>query len=377
MEGSQKSWNDIMSQWMKLQQTYWREWMTFTEKSMESMMGMAKMGASTAEETAAPWNLYQNWFESFRKVFAEKDEGGLGASVFNRVFSASRVYLDLLDFWSKSLGSFKDLSIGEPLSVEKIREIRQQWIGQYQSMMESLWGGMPSAELKETAKALSSASMAASDLTWSFIEPTFKNMAQLPDVFEKVAKGDRGAVADLGGIFVKNYEETIGKALLAPSVGYFKEFNERLNNMMYAYVQFNTSKAAFYSLFYATGVKAAERVYDKFTEFVGKEMTPETFREFYRIWWTVNEEVYQELFRSEEFSKLSRDVNSRGLLFRKWIDDVFEQILKFTSLPSKKDMDEIYRSLYDLKKEVRNQKRAMKDVERRLGVNTSKRNPSR
>ena len=33
-----------MSQWMKLQQTYWREWMTFTEKSMESMMGMAKTG---------------------------------------------------------------------------------------------------------------------------------------------------------------------------------------------------------------------------------------------------------------------------------------------------------------------------------------------
>jgi len=377
MEGTQNNWNDIMSQWMKLQQTFWREWTTFTEKYMESMMGMAKMGASAGEETAAPWKLYQNWFESFQKVLAEKDKDGLGATVFNRIFSASRVYLDLLDFWSKSLSSFKDFSIGEPLTVEKIRDIRQQWLGHYQSMMESLWGGMPSAELQETAKALASTSVAASDLAWSFIEPTFKNMAQLPGVLEKVAKGDRGAVADLGGIFVKNYEETIGKALLAPSFGYFKEFNERLNNMIYAYVQFNTSKAAFYSLFYATGMKAAERVYDKFTEFIGKEMTPDTFREFYRIWWTVNEEVYQELFRSEEFSKLTLDVNRRGLLFRKWIDDVFEQILKFTSLPSKKDMDEIYRSLYDLKKEVRNQKRAMKDVEKQLGINTSKNNPFR
>jgi class III poly(R)-hydroxyalkanoic acid synthase PhaE subunit len=235
-------------------------------------------------------------------------------------------------------------------------------------MMESLWGGIPSAELRDTAKALSSTSVAASDFMWSFIEPSFKNMAQLPGVLEKVAKGDRGAVADIGGIFVKNYEETIGKALLAPSLGYFKEFNERLNNMVYAYIQFNTSKAAFYSLFYATGMKAAERVYDKLTEFVGKEATPETFREFYRIWWTINEEVYQELFRSEEFSKLTLDVNRRGLQFRKWIDDVFEQILKFTSLPSKKDMDEIYRSLYDLKKEVRAQKRAMKNIEKRLGV---------
>jgi class III poly(R)-hydroxyalkanoic acid synthase PhaE subunit len=212
---------------------------------------------------------------------------------------------------------------------------------------------------------------------WSFIEPSFKNMAQLPGVLEKMAKGDRGAVADIGGIFVKNYEETIGKALLAPSLGYFKEFNERLNNMVYAYIQFNTSKVAFYSLFYATGMKAAERVYDKLTEFVGKEATPETFREFYRIWWTINEEVYQELFRSEEFSKLTLDVNRRGLQFRKWIDDVFEQILKFTSLPSKKDMDEIYRSLYDLKKEVRAQKRTIKELEKHSGVKASKRNPSR
>ena len=377
MDGTQKGWNDMMSQWMRLQQTFWKEWMTFAEKSMESMMTMGKPGTAAGEEAAAPWKLYQNWFDSLQKVFAEKGQDGLGPTVFNRVFSASRIYLDLLDFWSKTISSFKDLSSGEPLSVEQIRGLRQQWIAHYQSMMESLWGGLPSAELKETAKALSSTTVAASDLAWSFIEPSFKNMAQLPDVFEKVAKGDRAAVADLGGIFIKNYEETIGKALLAPSVGYFKEFNERLNNMAYAYIQFNTSKAAFYSLFYATGMKAAERVYDKFTEFVGKEVTPETFREFYRIWWNINEEVYQELFRSEEFSKLTLDVNRRGLLFRKWIDDVFEHILKFTSLPSKKDMDEIYRSLYDLKKEVRNQKRAMKDVERHLKINTSKQNPSR
>ena len=266
MEGTQKGWNDIMSQWIEFQQIFWKEWMTFVEKFMESLMTMGQSGTAAGEEADAPWKLYQDWFDSLKKVFAEKEQDGLGATVFNRVFSASRIYLDLLDFWSKTMSSFKDLSFGEQLSVEQIRDLRQKWIGHYQSMMESLWGGMPSAELGETLKALSSTSVAASDLAWSFIEPSFKNMAQLPDVFGKMAKGDRGAVADLGGIFVKNYEETIGKALLAPSVGYFKEFNERLNNMLYAYIQFNASKASFYSLFYATGMKAAERVFDKFTD---------------------------------------------------------------------------------------------------------------
>ncbi|HVO67954.1 MAG TPA: poly(R)-hydroxyalkanoic acid synthase subunit PhaE [Syntrophales bacterium] len=374
MDESQKNWIDIMSQWMKLQQVFWKEWVTFTGKSMESMMAVGKPGTILEEGTVAPWKLYQNWVESFQRIFEEEDKEGLGVTVFNRVLRASRVYLDLMDFWSKTLSSLKDIPLGEPLTVDKINDIRQNWIQYYQSMMESLWGEIPSAEMRDTAKALSSSSIAASNFIWSFIEPSFKNMAQLPDVLQRVAKGDRGAVADLGGIFVKNYEDTIGKALLAPSVGYFREFNERLNNMTYSYLQFNTAKASFYSLFYDTGMRAAEKVYEKYAEFVGKEITPETFREFYRIWWTINEDVYQELFRSEEFTKLSREVTSRGLMFRKWVDELFEQILKFTSLPSKRDMDEIYRSLYDLKKEVRNQKRAIKNVEKHLDVKSS---PSR
>ena len=58
---------------MRLQQTFWKEWMTFMEKAMESMVTMGKLGTAAGEESVAPWKLYQNWFDSFQKVFAESE----------------------------------------------------------------------------------------------------------------------------------------------------------------------------------------------------------------------------------------------------------------------------------------------------------------
>jgi hypothetical protein len=66
---------------------------------------------------------------------------------------------------------------------------------------------------------------------------------------------------------------------------------------------------------------------------------------------------------------------TRGLLFRKQLDDLSDQIIKFTNLPTKQDMDEIYRTIYDLRKEVRWQRRAIRDLEQQLGTTAAK--PSR
>jgi hypothetical protein len=62
----------------------------------------------------------------------------------------------------------------------------------------------------------------------------------------------------------------------------------------------------------------------------------------------------------------------RGLLFRKWFDDLTDSILKLTNLPTKKDMDEIYHALYDLRKEIRWQARAIREIEQHLGIEVKK-----
>ena len=133
-----------------------------------------------------------------------------------------------------------------------------------------------------------------------------------------------------------------------------------------AYVNYNAALTQYFVPFYQSTMSAAEKVFQRFGEFTGKEVTPETFNEFYQFWWKTNEDVYSQMLGSEDFTKLLGEVLRQGLIFKKQLDDLSDQIIRFTNLPTKQDMDEIYKTIYELKKEVRSQRRSIKNLEQLL-----------
>lgn len=371
MSESKEAPKDVFSQWMKWQQDFWANWMKNPAKGMESFF------AAWQKPEGGNWfsDWYQNWIKSAQEAFGghgTQAQEGLGPEVFSRLLNAEKVYTDLLGFWTKAMTPLSMLPAGTELSVEKIKEARDLWMKEYKAMMESLWGSVPSPEFRDTGKAVSSAGVVASDYAWNFMEPILKNLENLPSLLDKAMKGESGALMELSGLFRKNYEATMGRALRAPTMGYFRETFDLVGKAADAYIQFNAAMNEYMSLFYATGQHAAEKVFARLNEFQGREPTPENFREFYKLWWTINEETYHELFLTKEFTGMLREVLRRGLLFRKWFDDLTDSILKLTNLPTKKDMDEIYHALYDLRKEIRWQARAIREIEQHLGIEVKK-----
>jgi class III poly(R)-hydroxyalkanoic acid synthase PhaE subunit len=201
------------------------------------------------------------------------------------------------------------------------------------------------------------------------------SMTQLPGIFQRLAKGDTAAAAELGGVFAKNYEETMGKALLAPTIGYFREFQGRVNKAIYNYGQYMNAKAAFLSFLQSAGIAAAERVFQRFIEFKPKEITPEIYKELYKLWCNTNEEVYQEVSRSKEFVDLAKQMVEQGLLLRKEFDEISDYVLKFTNFPSKKDMDEIYLAIYETKRDLREARKRVTELEKHLAMQKAAPNP--
>jgi class III poly(R)-hydroxyalkanoic acid synthase PhaE subunit len=362
----------MTSQWLKLQESFMKDWMAAAGRmtpAMTTVPGWPKMPFSLG-------SLYEAWYRSLAEIFKEEEEEGLGQLVHGRITTASKLYLDLLNFWSKTGSIFKALPPDKSLGLEQINEIREKWMKDYRDLMEALWGKLPATEDDDLGKALSGAAALGPEYTWSFFEPFMKNWSRMPEIFQKISKGDISAISDLGGIFSKNYEDVVGRAMLAPSVSYFKELQRKITQTVHAFIQFNTAKNAFYSLLYKTGLKAADRVYQKSLDFAGKEASPESFKEFYRLWLTTNEDVYHELLKSEEFGTMVREMVTRGLRFRQWVDDLTDHALKFTNIPGKKDMDEIYKSIHDLRREVRAQRRTIKALEKKLSAKAKRKTSS-
>ena len=364
---------DMTSLWLDWQRDFWENWMAAMTKGMQSMTSLGTGYAPL--DMFSQW--HQNWLKSVMEPFLSKEaRDGLGATVFNRVLNATNVYYDLMGLWGKSMMLLAQVSPGGTLSTDKVKEIYDQWIKDYQTLMGSLWSASPSSEVGETAKAYQSATGVSADYAWRFMEPVMKELERLPEILTKIAKGEAGATVELAGLLRKNYDLTWGRLLRAPALGYYRGFTEHLSKTIDAYVRFNATLAEYYVPFYHTGLRAAEKVFQRLMEFQGKEMTPETLHEFYRIWWTINEDVYHELFQSEAFTKLLGEALRQGLLYKKQFDDLTDEVIGFTNLPTKREMDEVYRSIYELRKEVRWQRRAIKELEAHLGIQATGPSPT-
>jgi hypothetical protein len=64
------------------------------------------------------------------------------------------------------------------------------------------------------------------------------------------------------------------------------------------------------------------------------------------------------------------------LLLRKELDEISDHVLKFTNFPSKKDMDEIYLAIYETKRDLREARRRVTELERQVAIRKAAPNPS-
>ena len=354
---------NITSQWLDWQRAFWNDWMSTASKGVE--------GPKSTGPNNIPLGVYNDMYQSWLKsvvnpIFENENYGGLGAGVFNSLTNASTTYISILEFLGRSMPLLGQIPTGTTLTADKIREIYNQWNEEYQSVMTSLWGAFIPVGLKETAEVYQNKTGNINEYIWQFWEVVQKNIELLPDLLTRINKGEIGAGVELTGLLRKNYEATLGKQLRAPSLGYYREFNDKMNRVIDAYIQYNTVLSEYFLPFYQTGQHASEELFKRITEYQGKEVTAETLQEFYRTWWTVNEEAYYQMFQSEEFTKLLGDMLHQGLLLRKYFDELTDEVIKFTNLPTKKDMDDVYRAIYELKKEIRKQKKTIHQLEQQV-----------
>ena len=106
-------------------------------------------------------------------------------------------------------------------------------------------------------------------------------------------------------------------------------------------------------LIYATGLKAMDRV----IEAVGRRNEHgeklKSFDDFFSLWLEVSEESYHRLFATGEFAKLHGELLNAALNLRVLSLKVTESYLGDSPFVLRSETDDLYRMIYDLKKEVK------------------------
>jgi class III poly(R)-hydroxyalkanoic acid synthase PhaE subunit len=186
---------------------------------------------------------------------------------------------------------------------------------------------------------------------------------------EKVSAGEPERFENLAQKMTKTcfdmYEKEFGQILNMPQLGLTRVYQERVNQTIEKFTQFQRALTEFIQLLLIPMEKAYNTVQEeiKNVEKKGKEAFRDS-KTYYQFWIKIMEENYMVLLKSDEYTEklgeTMKALHDYKIIRMQFLMDVLQDL----PIPTNKDMDELYKDLYLLKKRVKELEKKVKSHER-------------
>jgi class III poly(R)-hydroxyalkanoic acid synthase PhaE subunit len=183
-----------------------------------------------------------------------------------------------------------------------------------------------------------------------------QSLSQAPSAL----RGDRSELSHLTDVYWDGYERTLGRVVNAPGLGYTRRLSEKLLEGFDAWL--DLVRASFEYQVLVAGAWA--RVPDRFmSELVSlPEGRPiESLQQLLYAWLEVGDRVFLEEFRSDEYLQAQTGLLSKAMSYRLRERDIVEDFLRLSHIPTQTEVDEIHRTVYELRKELRAVKKSLRN----------------
>jgi polyhydroxyalkanoate synthesis regulator phasin len=186
---------------------------------------------------------------------------------------------------------------------------------------------------------------------------------------EKVSAGEREGFANLSQKMTKAwlemYEKEFGQILNMPQLGLTRAYQERANQTIEKFIQFQGGLTEFVQFLLIPMEKTYLAVQEEIKNL--EEQGQETLKDskvYYQLWIRKLEGNYMALLKSTEYTEKLGETMKALHDYRIAKSQLFMDILQNLPIPTNKDMDELYKDLYLLKKRVKELEKKVKSYER-------------
>jgi hypothetical protein len=228
----------------------------------------------------------------------------------------------------------------------------------YKDLMDKMLGFMPENSRTYLQQMTSFMQNAMKQMNNSGVQ----NYQQMRTMFGQAMPTNTNGFADMLNGY--NYFQNMMTEAAAPFNKMFAP-NQNTKNMMEW--QDITNRAAIYNIknaelqymVYNQGMKAmdvlAENIMGKVQS--GEEIN--SIMALFQEWMNLSDKTFVSLFESDEYSKLMAEVSAMQLKLKKDIENQMEQFMVGVPVATRSEMDELYKTIYDLKKQIRQMEKMM------------------
>ncbi len=149
------------------------------------------------------------------------------------------------------------------------------------------------------------------------------------------------------------YEKEFRQFFNLPQLGLTRFYQEKFNQAVDKFNRFQASFGEFMTVFYMPMEKSFKVLQDEVSKLAEVGKLPEDANAFYRLWIKILEGHYMTLYKSPEYLSVMHKTLSALEDFFIARETITQDMLKGMAIPTQKDLDELYREIYILKKRIR------------------------
>lgn len=357
---------EFYKNWFDTQMNFVKQLMEANQQFYNQILNYGKPASEVNEsynQINSTFNtLYSNWQKTLTTMYNTilqnmQNMPMANQNTFTSMFNGINLYNQFQEIftpWIKSLanGQVNAETLKSWMDPSKVKEITEK-------MFASFFNYPNTKEMMETyTKAYESFFNNNTSISKELMENIRNTWSQFPSLIS-------GDFAKLNGIYNQFY--TLIHNAYGPFMRLMAETPEKRNAELIIettnkFAQFTIKQAQLNYLLYTTTQRSFEKTIEFITEKIKNGTEIKSTQQLFLEWLSIAETVFLELFNSEEYSKIKGEVLAEGSSLRKLIAKQIESYFENTPFIFRSEMDELYKTIHDLKKKVQS-------LETRLAIN--------
>ena len=350
---------EFFKNWFNQQAKFAKQMADFNQSINSSFQNFGKPAqdymANFSQANTAFTNIYNSWINTLNTTYdtmSSKMNNNFGKDIFGNFMQGSQVYTKMMEVFQPMLdamqkGQFNMESFKNYFTTEHMNNITKQ-------MFNGMFNESSIKDIYDNSiKQLHAFFAEQHNLSKEYYTQMQNMNNNFPQIFGTDSiTGLRDLYNNLNNVFGKTFEPLL--KLVNPSKE--KEMVEETIALMDRLAEYSIKQAELHAFLNNTTRSSIEKVAEKYAEKFSKisNMTEvPSSQDLFSEWVKVNEQLFTELFASEEFSKVKAEALNLSLDVKKQFENQFEHTFSHYPVVFKSEVEELQKTIYDLKKQIK------------------------
>lgn len=303
-----------------------------------------------------PYDVWLNMMNMYNPFEASKFMPEFNLEVFEKMMNSQKLYLGAYEGWKNFNKNV--IKPGNKLYKENVDKMVEQF---NKIFLNNLLPLMPK-EIQGLMTDTQSYFNTYFKSLENFLGPWSSAYQNIADITMESIFDDPMKLSDTLIQWKKAYDQTFGILVKSPVVGSAREMLEQNNKAIDAMIEMLVSVSEFMTKSSTVGYKYSKDAFADYIKSLEKGEGVKTFKEFYDMWSKHVEGAMETYFYTDEFSKLIAKTADSAMIFKIEYNKLVEKALSDLPIVTISQVDNVYKKVYDIRRELRNLQKEMEDL---------------